>query len=658
MANSDIEIKLGLDSSEAEADAKSAGKSIGEKAGNGVEQGMDSGSKSGAKKAAANVDDGSIKSAGKSAGDKAGKSIGDGIGEGTKKGVEEAESAVDGLRSGIETALGAIGVGAGISGVFELVQKSAESSFAKVESGAKAAGVAMENAVPSYEDFVGITGDAEQATEAVNNAFRLCQGNTENLSEWTNIAAGAYATLGDSLPIENLTESANETARTGVVVGGMADALNWATLSADQWRSALGNHSEAQAVFNNAIDRGMSAEDAFNEALASCNDEQERGQLITDTLSNIYSDAGQSYLDTNSAAIEFNKTSDELNRTLQDLGGKYMPTVTDALRWLVDNGDIVASVVVAIAAGFVTMQIAGAVSAMIQTFTTALESATVAQALFNAVLNANPIVMVITLIAALAAGLVYFFTQTQTGQQIWSDFTSFIGSAVNDIKNRFDVAVAYITLIWNVLVGYISSIPGRIQGFFSGVASWFSSTFDSVKSGIQNGFDAAVDFVSSIPGKIKGFFSDAGSWLINSGKSILDGLTRGIRDGFSSAVNAVKSGLENIRSYFPFSPAKRGPFSGRGYTTYSGRAIMRDLGKGMTDGAKGAKLRAEEALASVQKSLTVPLTYSDVRSSVSGPRYVTNETRQTINFNQPVQSPDAISRMMRMQARYGLAGAR
>ena len=48
---------------------------------------------------------------------------------------------------------------------------------------------------------------------------------------------------------------------------------------------------------------------------------------------------------------------------------------------------------------------------------------------------------------------------------------------------------------------------------------------------------------------------------------MIDGLRRGIVDGFNNAVTAVKNGLNRVRNFFPFSPAKEGPFSGSGYTT-------------------------------------------------------------------------------------------
>lgn len=104
------------------------------------------------------------------------------------------------------------------------------------------------------------------------------------MQQWTDIAAGAYATFGDALPLQNLAEAAQETAHTGTVTGGLADALNWSTASAEQWSAALSGHSSAQAAFNQAVAEGQTKEDAFNAALAACGSEQERSQLITETL--------------------------------------------------------------------------------------------------------------------------------------------------------------------------------------------------------------------------------------------------------------------------------------------------------------------------------------------------------------------------------------
>ena len=85
------------------------------------------------------------------------------------------------------------------------------------------------------------------------------------MSQWTDIAAGVWATFGDSLPIEGLTEASNETAKTGKLTGVLADALNWAGIS----------------------------EDDFQSSLDGCNSEQERAALITDTLNGLYKRCGK-----------------------------------------------------------------------------------------------------------------------------------------------------------------------------------------------------------------------------------------------------------------------------------------------------------------------------------------------------------------------------
>ena len=79
--------------------------------------------------------------------------------------------------------------------------------------------------------------------------------------------------------------------------------------------------------------------------------------------------------------------------------------------------------------------------------------------------------------------------------------------------------------------------------------------------------------------------SGAGQWLVQSGKAIIDGLISGIKGAISGAKDAVSGALQSIRDLFPFSPAKEGPFSGRGWVLYSGRSITAAFAQGVTDNA-------------------------------------------------------------------------
>ena len=88
--------------------------------------------------------------------------------------------------------------------------------------------------------------------------------------------------------------------------------------------------------------------------------------------------------------------------------------------------------------------------------------------------------------------------------------------------------------------------------------------------------------------------------MLESGKSLIGGFVNGIKDGFTNALNAVRSGLNQIRSFFPFSPAKRGPFSGAGYTDRSGKALMTDFAQAIEDSGRDAVNATATVLGNVQ----------------------------------------------------------
>lgn len=153
----------------------------------------------------------------------------------------------------------------------------------------------------AYQELVGVLGESDQAVEAANHLAKLTD-NARDLATWTgDILPGVFATFGDSLPIEGLTEAANETAKVGQVTGPLADALNWAGVS----------------------------EDKFNESLAACSDEQERQALITGTLSGLYKSAAAQYKRTNAEVIRANKANDAWTASLAQSGKVMEPIVTD-----------------------------------------------------------------------------------------------------------------------------------------------------------------------------------------------------------------------------------------------------------------------------------------------------------------------------------------
>ena len=110
---------------------------------------------------------------------------------------------------------------------------------------------------------------------------------------------------------------------------------------------------------------------------------------------------------------------------------------------------------------------------------------------------------------------------------------------------------------------------------------------NSIKNAVHNGINGAVNFVRRLPGQALSALGNIGSKLYNSGKAMIDGFKDGIVNAFNNRVNAVKNRLSRIRNFFPFSPAKEGPFSGKGWTFYSGQSMSEGLADGMAIGNVG-----------------------------------------------------------------------
>lgn len=221
--------------------------------------------------------------------------------------------------------------------------------------------------------------------------------------------------------------------------------------------------------------------------------------------------------------------------------------------WFSANSTWIVSTLVGIGAGFAvfkTAQIISSVVGFLQSFSLAETAATAAQWLFNAAMAANPLVLVITLLAALVAGLVYFFTQTDAGKQAWQDFCQtmqdlwqnlcdFFQNIWDNITKFFTDAGTNIQNAWNAVTDWFSGIPGRIKGFFNDIGAWFGSKFQEAKDAIVNRFNEAVGFITGIPGRIKDCFNGAVNWLKDAGGNIVRGLWNGISDMFNWVRNNI-----------------------------------------------------------------------------------------------------------------------
>ena len=262
----------------------------------------------------------------------------------------------------------------------------------------------------------------------------------------------------------------------------------------------------------------------------------------------------------------------------------------------------------------------------------------------------------ISTVMGVIQGIISVVTGTISGDwsAVWNGIKQIASSIWNGIKNLVSTAVNGVKSVISRALGIIQSVWSSA---WNGVKSLFSSIWEGIKGAASAGIDAVVSTVTGIKDRIVGFFSGAGQWLVDSGKAILDGLGQGIQAGFDAVAGAVEDGLGFIRGLFPFSPAKRGPFSGHGYTTFSGKALMGDFADSIRSQAGKVAAATESVLGVAQRGLSAQLTTTQ-NVSVAQPRAEEPRTREvTMNFYGKTESPDEIARMMRLNERYGFAGS-
>lgn len=454
---------------------------------------------------------------------KSGKNIDDSMMQATRKVVAFKNKSLTALgdfaKKGVKAAGAAV---AGMTAAFIALDGATEEyrvAQGKLNAGFQAAGFSTDVARKSYRNFYAILGDTDTATEASQLLANMAK-NAEDVTKWTRIAAGVHGTFGDSLPIEGLVESANETARTGQVTGVFADALNWVGIM----------------------------EDDFNAKLEKTTDVSKRNQLIMDTLSKTYDKAADSFYANNQQVISARRnhatldemlakvgdTSSKLKNQLWVLAGaaedgsirsgsaldwvqkkadaltdwlsnldlsnlkkqfdeKFAQTLQkagDAVQWCRDNSDTLIATLKVLAGMWAVKKvldfnsgltnsistIGGAVTTLL-TMTgvlggqaAATGTATVAQTGLNAAMAANPIGAVILAIEALIAVGVLLYKNWDTikagAQSLWNKFkdvsirigTAFSG-AFNKVKNAAKTALEWVGDKLSWLNNKIESIP-------------------------------------------------------------------------------------------------------------------------------------------------------------------------------------------------------
>lgn len=333
---------------------------------------------------------------------------------------------------------------------------------------------------------------------------------------------------------------------------------------------------------------------------------------------------------------------EQLGSTLLNVGQAILPVLHNAFAMIVP---IISQVI------GVAMQLFAAVSPLVSQVGAALMPAitSIGTALANLANAVLPI---------LASGMQIVLSVAQMLIPVIQTVLSVVGSIVSVVitvasqvisvvVNAASVVASAIGLVMSVVSGLVSSIAG----YFSTMVSTMANAAQQVYAAVTGAFSALVgavsghigslmNTISSIPGQVMGFFAGAGSWLVGSGRALINGFTQGIQNAIDGALSVVSGAVSQIRSFFPFSPAKRGPFSGHGYTTYSGKALMEGWAEGIGSGTGAVNSAITSALASasslIGSGITVAPSVAVAGAGAAGTTYNVTVNGGSVNADQRI----------------------
>ena len=243
-------------------------------------------------------------------------------------------------------------------------------------------------------------------------------------------------------------------------------------------------------------------------------------------------------------------------------------------------------------------------------------------------------------------GIIQIVVGVLTGDwtMAWEGVKTVVTGAINLVKA---VVKGGLTLVKSIFTTVLNLIKAKVTSVFNMLPQPVQRALQKFKTYFTTGFNAVLNIVKSLPGRIKSALGNLGALLVNSGAALMRGFTNGIKRGISAAVNAAKSAVQRVRDFFPFSPAKRGPFSGSGYTTHSGKALVRDFAGAMTKEI----VKVRSAAAKVATAGTINGAYNLPAMRAGAPAAANRAggagTTVEVNFNGVVTDPLAVARELR-----------
>lgn len=438
-----------------------------------------------------------------------------------------------------------------ISGISGLIDSTMEYQriMASLETSSQHAGYTAAETEASYRQLYQVLGDEQSSATALANlqALGLSQ---SDLTTLIDASIGAWATYGDSIPIDSLAEAINETAQVGTVTGTFADVLNWAGTS----------------------------EDEFNDKLAACTTEQERMQLIMNELSRQgLPEMAEAFRENNAALIETNDAQAQMQDAMSKTAEAVMPlaaaitsglasaldALQPAIQFIVDNIEPLTGAIVGFGAALAGVKIVGIISEL-----GGLGGAIAKVGSTILGIVGGPVGLAITAIAAAVGAIITLWNTNEEFREgvisVWEGIQQVISVAVEAVKAVISTLIEFfarvvenIKVVWSGITEFFSTlwtnIVATIQTVWSGIVSFFTTIAEGVKA-VWNGvtefftmiFTNAVTAVQTVWGGIVAFFTTIWTGI----QTVFSAVVEFFSGIFSGAVTAIQSAWSGVTAFF------------------------------------------------------------------------------------------------------------
>ncbi len=251
------------------------------------------------------------------------------------------------------------------------------------------------------------------------------------------------------------------------------------------------------------------------------------------------------------------KISEAIGGLVSGIAGiveNWLPSIIDLISWIISNAPTIISLLGGIAVGMKVFQIGSSIATFVSGFktaATAVQGVSGAFKAFNSVLNANPIVLIVSVIATLVTALITLWNTNEGFRNAvttaWNAICTFISGIVSTIVNFFTVTLPQ---AFQNVINWFTQLPGNIWNWLTqtitNIINWGLQLAQQANQAVGNFFNNVINWFAQLPGNIWNWLVQVVTNIINWVVEINTQATEGIKNMFNNVINWFKQLPGNI----------------------------------------------------------------------------------------------------------------